>query len=127
MLAVAMVFGDAGQMEQFLMYNAAGLASMSFSREQELVADSDGLSLMYKSYIDASGLPRFLKKLSAEEVNLGGVFTMLSTHPASDERVNRLNRTLASWPPQQVTPITPNWATIKTRCAPAQLTDPDGP
>jgi Zn-dependent protease with chaperone function len=124
-LILQAVTGDVGAVEQFLMVNAAELASMSFSRDQERDADMGGLRLMTKAAMDPTGLSRFLKKLAAKEGAAREALSILTTHPASVERTQTLETTLASWPEYPVTPLRFDLSTLKGRCAPISVTDPD--
>ncbi|MCP4676671.1 MAG: M48 family metallopeptidase [Deltaproteobacteria bacterium] len=123
-LLLAAVVGDAGQLEQFLAYNAAGLASMSFSRSQERAADAGGLELMRHANLDMTGLPRFLTKLAAKE-SLPEFLTFVSSHPASTERVKRLNATIKSIPDGKIVPLQTTWEGIGSRCSPVPIKNPD--
>ncbi|MCP4605764.1 MAG: M48 family metallopeptidase [Proteobacteria bacterium] len=125
MLLLTAVAGDAGQLEQFLMYNAASLTSMSFSRDQERAADAKGLDLIRRASLDTEGLLRFLTKLSEQE-SLPELMTIVSSHPASAERVDELKALLAAEPKTPVVPLKANWADIRNRCSPTSITDPDG-
>ncbi len=123
MFLLSAVVGDVSQIEQFLMANAAGLASMSFNRDQEREADRKGVVLMGRGSLDATGLPRFLAKLAAKERTLGGLKTLLSSHPSSKERMNELHDVVRSHPNAKVVPLNANWADIRQRCSPQALTE----
>lgn len=126
MLLLRTFIGDFGGIEQFLLYNAASLASMSFSRDQERAADQGGVDLMIKAGMDPNGLSRFLKKLSAEEGALSGALSMLSTHPASADRVDELNDIIAKHQGGEIIPLQSDIKSLKMNCAPVSMTDPDG-
>ncbi len=126
MLLLSAFLGDVGGIEQFLLYNAASLATMSFNRDQERAADETGLELMYKAGMDPTGLPRFLSKLAEKEGSLSGALSMLSTHPASKERVTELNKLIAKKPEHQVIPLSADLKNISLKCEPIEMTDPDG-
>jgi Peptidase family M48 len=124
-ITLAFLVGDMGGIEGFLIENAASLAAMSFSRDQEAEADSGGLKLMYRASLDASGLPRFLQKLADEEGVLGELFTIVSTHPASADRVEQLITEIKSNPQSKVVPLVNDWTAIKGLCDPLTVNDPD--
>jgi hypothetical protein len=126
MLLLSAVVGDVGAIEQFLLYNAASLTRMSFSREQESAADAAGLDLMYRAGLDPTGLSRFLAKLASKEGTMGGALSLLSTHPASAERVGELNAAIAARPAPVVTPLRFDLTAFKGQCNPVALSDPDG-
>jgi Zn-dependent protease with chaperone function len=126
MILLSALVGDLGGIQQFLLYNAASLASMSFSRDQESAADEEGLNLMYKAGMDPTGLSRFLGKLAKEEGAVTGALSILSTHPASKDRVEDLNRLVAAHKGAEITPFNTDIKNLKINCAPVELTDPDG-
>ena len=127
MLLLQAVVGDIGGIEHFLIYNAASLSSMSFSRDQETAADVNGLDLMYRARMDPTGLPRFLKKLAAKEGAVSNALTILSTHPASKDRVKELDDLIAKRQSSEAIPLRADFAAVKGRCAPVSIADPDAP
>jgi predicted Zn-dependent protease len=62
------------------------------SRENEFAADEKGLWILYRAGYDPRALPTFLTKL----LNRGHSPEILSTHPATPERIARLNQMIAS-------------------------------
>lgn len=123
-LIVYAVVGDSGRVQRFVALNAADLASMSFSRDQETEADLYGMDLVYRAGFEPTGLMTFMRKLAAEEGALGSI-TILSTHPASSERASDLEEMTRSRGPAQVIPFAVDWAALKDRCAPVTIEDPD--
>lgn len=127
MLILYAVVGDSGAVEQFLAANAAGMASMSFSRDQEREADRGGTRIMYSAGLDPAGLIRFMQTLATEESAIRQSLTILSTHPASTERAEELGELIAEWGSPPITPLESDWSAIKGRCAPVAVADPDRP
>ena len=125
MIILWAVLGDAGEVERFLAGNAAGLASMTFSRDQEREADEGGVDLIYRAGLDPTGLARFMEVLSAQEGLAGAIPSFLSTHPASDERAEELGELVARRGQAQIVPLTADWASLKGRCDPITVSDPD--
>lgn len=125
MIIVYAAVGDAGAVERFLVGNAAGLASMSFSRDQEREADRRGLELVYAAGFDPTGLPRFLRKLSASAGMAGALPAMLSTHPDSSERAAELDARIRAWGLPAVTPLSTPLERVAGRCEPRSISDPD--
>lgn len=123
-LIVYAVVGDGDRIQRFLVGNAASLASMSFSREQETEADMSGMELVYRAGLEPTGLMTFLRKLAREEGILGEV-TLLSTHPASSERAEDLARLIEARGAAHVEPFAGDWERTKTLCSPVEMTDPD--
>ncbi len=126
MLLLAAVIGDAGQLEEFLLYNAAGLASMSFSRDQERAADAGGVRLMRRANFDPLGLPSFLIKLEKSPLQ-ARVPTILSTHPGAEERTRALRAMISRTASAPITPLKTPLSHLRGRCAPVQLANPDAP
>ena len=127
MIIVYAVVGNTGEIESFLVGNAANLASMSFSRDQETEADLHGMELIYKAALEPTGLMRFMEMLSEEEGLAGSIPTILSTHPASDDRAAELEALVKSWGQPVVRPLTADWSAVKGECAPVHIQDPDQP
>jgi Zn-dependent protease with chaperone function len=71
-LIVYSAVGDASAVERLAAANAADLASMSFSRDQEREADALGLRLVRGAGLDPTGLERLMSALAADEGALGG-------------------------------------------------------
>jgi Zn-dependent protease with chaperone function len=127
MLILYAVVGDSGAVEQFLAANAANMASMSFSRDQEREADEGGMRIVYAAGLDPTGLVRFMQQLATEESAIQESLTILSSHPASAERAAELTELMAELGQPQVTPLVSDWSAIKGRCSPISITDPDQP
>ena len=83
---------------------AKNLTELSFSRDAEREADHDGLRRLVAARIDPGGMVRFFEKL-AQEQSLAPP-ALLSTHPATEERLAELRREVAaltgSWRPLAV-------------------------
>jgi len=65
---------------------AAGLASLSFSREDEMEADTSSVDYLCNTDYAADGAAGFFEKLEGFELP-----EFLSTHPSSDTRVDDIN------------------------------------
>lgn len=72
---------------------ATRLTELRFSREAELQADNDGLRRLAEARIDPNGMLRFYEKLAAEQ-RLSPP-PILSTHPATGERLDLLRNQIA--------------------------------
>lgn len=100
--AVVQAFlGDATGILAILANNAPFLLRQKFSRDYEREADEQGWDYLILANIRPDGMIAFFKKLKEEtekrrgESPLGGVeesFDFLSTHPATDERIERLEK-----------------------------------
>lgn len=111
-IIVYAVVGDGGQVQRFLVGNAASLASMSFSRDQETEADLSGMELVYRAGMEPTGLMTFMEKLAREEGVLKEM-TLLSTHPASSDRAEDLARLIQARGTSTVVPFAGDWERMK--------------
>lgn len=93
---------------------AADLATLRFSRDQEHAADIGGLDLLRKAELPPDGLLGFFDRLAREG---GGPPAFLSTHPAPDDRVSRLQAEIArraAWPAR---PLDLDWNNVQAALA----------
>ena len=74
------------------------LAGLQFSREQEMAADRGGFMRLVAAGIDPHGMASFFETLAATQGTLPGALSMLSTHPASEERAAELRKLLVTAP-----------------------------
>lgn len=82
------------------------LITLRFGREQETEADLMGLHLLHKARIPAEGLIRFFERLSdADKLQV----ELLSTHPMSAARVEKLKAEAASLPRVEPEPFDFDW------------------
>lgn len=108
MAALGMVFGDVSGIAQI----AASLSQLSYSRDAEREADARGLAVLKAAAIDPQGMVRMFETLSKESEGLNPP-AMLSSHPATAERIARLKASIAeagSWPVQ---PLVLDWAAVQ--------------
>ena len=90
------VLGDVSGIAAILVNNAPYLMQMKFSRDHEREADATGLEYLMKANIDPRGMVAFFEKIQKEHDEAGapdmdGALSMLSTHPATKERIANLN------------------------------------
>lgn len=99
------VFGDVSGVLSVMAGAAPLLLNQSYSRKFESEADEKGYALLLNANVNPSGLASFFEKLIAEEKRMmeqientetremvKGVLDFLSTHPASEERVEDLKQ-----------------------------------
>ncbi len=86
------------------------LIALKFSREQETEADVTGLKLLHRAKIAPDGMIRFFERLSESE---GGRVELLSTHPMSAARAERLRAEAASLPRQMPEPFGFDWGRVQ--------------
>lgn len=97
---LSLFVGDASSLLAVLANNSAFLIDRKFSRDFEREADNAGWDYLLQAHIDPSGMTDFFKKLKAEEAKrlekmpggagAEGALAILSTHPATDERMQSL-------------------------------------
>ncbi len=108
--ALAMALGDISG--SALGDLAATLGELKFSRDLESEADKLGLAALRQADITPQGMVAFFSKLHEQEAGVTPP-ALLSTHPASDDRMQSLQemiRQQGNWPSQ---PLPYDWATIK--------------
>lgn len=86
------------------------LMALKFSREQEMEADVTGLRLLHRAKIQPDGMIRFFERLSESE---GGRVELLSTHPMSAARAERLKAEAALLPRQAPEPFAFEWSAVQ--------------
>lgn len=86
------------------------LATLKFGREQETQADLQGLQLLHRAKIAPDGMIRFFERLSeSDKLQV----EMLSTHPMSAVRAERLKAEAAALSRQEPEPFTFEWNTVQ--------------
>jgi Zn-dependent protease with chaperone function len=91
---------------------ATEMLTLKFSRQQETEADLAGLHLLYQAGISPSGLIQFFDRLSKSSSQDAAV-EMLSTHPMSAARAERLKREAAALPEQSPVPFSFDWQAVQ--------------
>ena len=73
--------------------------TLKHSRDFETQADLDGLKLLKEQHIDQFGMVDLLQLISKlpEEKQIEKIPTYLSTHPATDERLDKIQEALTSF------------------------------
>ncbi len=93
-LAVSLVLGvvstDAGAAAQGLLGDAAGLALLGYSREQEAEADAEALRAMAALHGHAGGLLALFETLGRQEGAGAGGLELLRTHPLTTSRLQAI-------------------------------------
>jgi len=90
---VALIAGDTGPVLEDILLEGNLLLSLSFSREKELDADAFGVDLVRDAGYDPAGLARFFRELMTITADGAG---WRSTHPASADRVDRIEELIAA-------------------------------
>ncbi len=104
---VSLFFGDVSGLAAILVNNAPFLLSQKFSRDHEREADEQGFRYLEAAKLNPRGMITFFEKMRREEEKLrekipGGevldALSFLSTHPATTERTERLEKLLGKSP-----------------------------
>ncbi|MBN2802980.1 MAG: M48 family metallopeptidase, partial [Deltaproteobacteria bacterium] len=118
---VHLIMGGGEYTEQLIADNISMFASMSFSREQETEADIGGVKLLEKANIDPVNLELFMKKLKAKESSASKMLTFISTHPASGDRMDEIDKLIKNTPKVKYEKFDLNWEDLKKRCSPEKV------
>lgn len=104
---LTVVLGDVSALAGVLIYQAG---ATRFSRELEREADEQGLLALHKAGIDASGMLTFFRRLDAK----GALYVpLLSSHPATAERIERLEQAIRRQPSATAEPLALDWQRIQ--------------
>ena len=108
--AVAIVVGDQSGLVGLMRQVGVELLTLKFGRAQETEADLTGLQLLRKARIDPQGMITFFQRLSEKDA---GRVELLSTHPMSTARAERLKTELAAMPKSTLEPFTFEWVNVR--------------
>lgn len=86
------------------------LATLKFGRAQELEADLEGLRLLHRARVSPEGMIGFFQRLADLE---GRQVELLSTHPMSEARAQRLKSEAATLPPMTPEPFAIDWHAVQ--------------
>ncbi len=94
--AVQVVIGDASALVQILARQGMHLITQKYSRDAERDADALGWEYMTEAGFDPRGMLNFFETLRRLEGQGGGdgVLSFLSTHPTTEDRIERLREQL---------------------------------
>ncbi len=94
-LFISVVFSDVNGIGHVLVENAHQLRNLSYSRELETEADNNGLQILQRNNISATGMKDLFAQLKKES---GGVEVseIISTHPDLDNRIQNADQFLKS-------------------------------
>jgi Zn-dependent protease with chaperone function len=107
---VTIFFGDGQGLGGLMKRLGAELLTLKFGREQETEADLTGLHLLYRAKIDPSGMIRFFERLAEKDKDR---VELLSTHPMSVGRAERLKDELVKLPKTTPEPFTFDWTAVR--------------
>ncbi len=124
-LLLAALTGDVTGALAFGLEAARTLGRLRYSRAAEEEADADGMRMLLTAGIDPSGMIAFFERLRKEAPHLPDTLEYISTHPATERRIERLRALAAAGQPARPTrPLLPDrdWADVKRICATATET-----
>jgi predicted Zn-dependent protease len=120
-LLIAALTGDAGGAMTYGLKSAHTLGLLRYSRENEEEADRDGMKLLLEAGINPEGMIDFFETLKQKGVKVPAFLKYLSTHPATEDRIQKL-KSLAEQSPHQSVKLLPNydWKDIGKICEAAK-------
>lgn len=95
-LFVQALFGDLSGLAALAIDGGRELLSLEHSRDAEREADDRAIELLVEAGLDPTGLPRFLQRIRDAGTDLPRALTFISSHPNSQERIDRLAATTGS-------------------------------
>jgi Zn-dependent protease with chaperone function len=110
MTGVAIVIGDQRGLVGLMRQVGVELLTLKFGRAQETEADLTGLQLLYQARIDPTGMITFFQRLAEHDE---GRVELLSTHPMSAGRAERLRAEVAKLQQRTAEPFTFDWGAIR--------------
>ncbi len=118
----AALSGDVSGLMSFGLEAARTLGALSYSRDAEEEADTDGIQMLISAGIDPQGMIAFFTKLEEHEASQPDLFTLLSTHPSSSNRITRLQRIAGQQKDEPPTTLLNyDWESVRSMCARIEL------
>ncbi|MBI4611386.1 MAG: M48 family metallopeptidase [Candidatus Rokubacteria bacterium] len=117
-LLVAVLVGDAGGAMAYGLESARVLGTLQYSRRSEEEADTAGMRMLLEAGIDPAGMIGFYELLGKLGGDEPGLLKYLSTHPGTEDRIQKL-RALAAPAPREAVRLLPDydWRDIRKICA----------
>lgn len=123
MAIAAIVLGDQQGLIGLARQLGVEIVALKFNRDQETEADTTGLRLLHKAKVDPAGMIAFFERLARSEKEKQRV-ELLSTHPMSAARAERLKAELRALPKFLPEPFAVDWehihASLKPDTSPAK-------
>jgi predicted Zn-dependent protease len=116
-LLLAALTGDASGAMAYALESARTLAALQYSRQNEVEADEEGMRMLLAAGIDPFGMIAFFEMLKQEEGKGPAFLRYLSTHPDTENRVQRL-KAIAGQAPGKPVKLLPDsdWNDIRKIC-----------
>lgn len=108
----AIVLGDQQGLLALAKELGVQMITLKFNRDQETEADATGLRLLHKARVDPAGMIAFFARLAQSEKERQRV-ELLSTHPMSAARAERLKAGLAALPKFLPEPFAFEWEKVE--------------
>lgn len=94
------------------------LASInSYSREQEVEADREGVRMMHQAGLNPLALTEFFDTLHEQHGELPGLASWISTHPQHQQRIEAVRLQVQTLPKIEYRPLEIDWDEIQRRVA----------
>jgi len=112
MAVAAIVMGDQQGLIGLVKQLGVEILTLKYNRDQETEADLTGVRLVHKAKIEPEGMITFFERLAHSEKEKNRV-EMLSTHPMSTHRAERLRAELKTLPAMVSEPFTFDWERVQ--------------
>lgn len=94
---VSLILGDANGVMAVIGDNVNSLQSLSFSREFEQQADSDGFDILAANKINPKGMSNLFKRLKTHNSSIS-IPEFLSSHPVTEDRISFIDKRIKTNP-----------------------------
>jgi len=117
-LVLTALTGDVTGVLAYTLEAARTLGRLRYSRGAEDEADADGMRMLLRAGVDPEGMLAFYEMLRKESPQLPQSLQYLSTHPTTEQRLERL-RALAASAPRGSRPLLADadWEALQRICA----------
>jgi Zn-dependent protease with chaperone function len=112
MAVAAIVFGDQQGLIGLAKQLGIEIVALKYNRDQETEADLEGLRLLHRAKVDPAGMIAFFERLAQSEKDKQRV-ELLSTHPMSTSRAERLKAELKALPKFLPEPFAFDWVMVQ--------------
>ena len=102
------LFGDVSAIAGVIAYQ---VGTTHYSRDLEAEADAQGLAALVRAGIAPQGMAAFFRTLAAEAPQMP--IALLSSHPATEDRIAAIEAGIAALPKQDYTPLAIDWPAIQ--------------
>jgi Zn-dependent protease with chaperone function len=113
----AIVFGDQQGLIGLAKQLGIEIVTLKYNRDQETEADLTGLRLLHRAKVDPAGMIVFFERLAQSEKEKERI-ELLSTHPMSTSRAERLRAELKTLPKFTPEPFAFDWEVVQSSLKP---------